>query len=744
MEDELPLAFVARTLDYTQRDPAHTQRYLSVFNDLYARDGNHPSVLMWSLCNESFGGYNFDILNRYAQRKDPTRPTKFSYPMTIGQEHAPVDIWSVHYGNWDDDLAAKRDNVSVAGAPGKDMPVIHDEYAHVPCYNRTEHRRDPHVRAFWGEGLVKYWHSIWNTEGALGGAIWAGIDETDIYWGGDTRLEWGIIDVWRRRKPEHYMTRKAYSPIVAALAEGDGAVCIRMENRFCHTNLSEVTVVWRYAGESGSLRGPEALPRAMAELQLPVTAMPGETLNLEFLDACGKPVDEYRFLPLPAQTAVPAQAAAPLRMEESADAVTVTGESFRLCFSKATCQLEAGEANGETILVGGPVLHMPYFRLGAWQPCAITARPQGNAVLVEIQGAYKNTAEVRFALHIGRDGTVGVDYTIVKLLRALPHREKLRVGVDCGGLDELGVAFFAAPRMDRLYWRRDGAFTVYPEDHISRCEGVAPRFSAGSVFGEKPSIPWGMEMRSVILNGKYDVEYRGTNDFRSLKANILTASLYREGGYAALSASSDGAHSLRLEVEEPEELLVYATDAQIKYTGSWSAVEDYRGSRSGVEMWSKETAAAAELGFTGTGVVWYGPVDTVNGIARVYLDGKLADVSVNQRVAGVDFPGSAAGYDKKYGYPLYSVDGLPDGPHTVRIEVAGEKEQGAEDSYIVVDHFRILRKRGEEAVRFAVLNDFNYPHIAWGNYTKPAIMVKDGYTNTVTIRLGAPETHNVR
>jgi hypothetical protein len=739
VEDELPLAFIGRTLDYTQRDPAQTERYLSVFNELYARDGNHASVLMWSLCNESFGGYNFDLLNRYAHRKDPTRPIKFSYPMTIREEHAPVDIWSIHYANWYDDLAAKRDNVSVAGAPGKDMPVIHDEFVHVPCYNRTEHRRDPHVRTFWGESLMRFWNSIWCTEGALGGAIWAGIDETDIYWGGNTRLEWGIIDVWRRRKPEHYMTRKAYSPIVAALMEGDSAIRIRIENRFCHTNLAEVTIAWHYAGETGTLRGPEALPHATAELPLPVTVVPGAMLELEFRDAWGKPVDEYRFVPLPRQAAKPAEVTTALKLEENADTLTVTGESFQLRFSKSTCLLEAGEANGEGILVGGPVLHTPYFRLGAWQPGGIAAKPQGNAVLVDIQGAYKDTAEVRFALHIEMDGTVRTECTIVRLMRALPHGEKLRVGVDCGGLDELGVAFIAAPYTNRLAWKRRGAFTVYPKDHISRCEGVAQRFSAGSVFGEKPSIPWSLEMRSVILNGKYDVDYRGTNDFRSLKANILTAALYREGGAAALFAHSDGAHSLRLEVEEPEELLVYATDTQIKYTGNWAPVEDYRGSRSGVEMWSKEKDAAAELSFTGTGVVWYGPVDTINGIARVYLDGKLADASVNQRVAGVDFPGSAAGYDKKYGFPLYSVDDMPNGPHTLRIEVTGEKTSDAEDCYIVLDHFRILRRRGEEAVRFAVLNDFNYPHIAWGNYTRPAILVEDGYSFTVTIRLDAPE-----
>ena len=472
--------------------------------------------------------------------------------------------------------------------------------------------------------------------------------------------------------------------------------------------------------------------------------MPGETLRLDFYDAFHNHVDEYLFTPLPGVAEDTARAFAPPRLSETADTVTVTGEGFGLRFSKRTCLLEAGEAGGETILVGGPALHVPYFRLGAWQPGGLRARTQGDAVLVEIRGAYENSAEVSFRLSIAGNGTVRVEYTIEKLLRQLPHREKLRVGVDCGGLDELGVAFWAAPEADRLYWRRRGTYTVYPADHISRCEGIAPRFSAGSTYGEEPAIPWSLEMRSVILNGKYDVDYRGTNDFRSLKANIETAAVYRQGGAAALYACSGGEHAVRLAAEEPEELLVYAADPRVAYTGSWAAVEDFRGSRSGVEMWSREPGASATLAFTGTGVVWYGPVDTVNGIARVYLDGTLVDASVSQRVQGVDFPGSAAGYDKKYGYPLYSVQGLKDGPHTLRVEVTGEKARDAEDCYIVADHFRILRRRGEEPVRFAVLNDFNYPHIAWGNYTKPPILVADGYQNTVTIRIGAAMPFEVR
>ncbi len=737
VEDELPLAFIARTLDFTQRDPAQTTRYLSVFGDIYARDANHPSVLMWSLCNESFGGYNFDLLNQFARRTDTTRPTKFSYPMTMREEHAPVDIWSVHYANWDFDLGSKMDNVSVAGAPGRDMPVLHDEFAHVPCYNRTEHRRDPNVRAFWGEGLAKFWDSIWNTDGALGGAIWAGIDETDIYRGGESRLEWGIIDIWRRRKPEHYMTRRAYSPIVAALLPGDGAggVTVRVENRFCHTDLSEVKIAWRYGGREGNVRGPEAPPRGTGELTLPVKAIPGVALELTFIDARGCAVDEYRFVPLPMPEQENAAAHTPLALAEDNDSATITGDGFGLRFSKHTGLIERGSVDGETVLIGGPALHAPYFRLGAWTLDAFRCAAENGAVRVDIRGAYAGSAEVSFVLRVLPDGTIETDYTIDKLLRPLPRGEKLRVGVDCGGLDELGVAFAAAPGADRLSWKRDGLYTVYPDDHIARNEGTARRFGPDSAFGQEPGVPWGEDMRNVILNGRYDVDYRGSNDFRSLKANVRAASLLLPSG-AAVTAVSDGAHSARAEVMEPEDRLIPAADARVRYGGAWFDVEDARGSRFGVERWSREAGAYAELNFTGTGVVWYGPVDTVYGIARVYLDGELVDERISQRVAGVDFPGSAAGYDKKYGYPLYSAQGLADGPHTLRVEATGDKFPDAGDAYIVIDHFRVIGKRGEEPVGLLVLNDYNYPHIAWGNPARPAILVTDGATNRVAIRLG--------
>ena len=352
-----------------------------------------------------------------------------------------------------------------------------------------------------------------------------------------------------------------------------------------------------------------------------------------------------------------------------------------------------------------------------------------------ISGSYTGTADVTFTIRIRRDASFVTEYRIDRLYAVMPREKKLRVGVDAGGLDELGISFIAAPGMDSLGWKREGRYTLYPEDHIARLEGIAGRFSKGSIFAEEPDIPWAQEMKNYILNGIYDVDYRGTADFRSLKENIYTASLYKKSITHAVTAVSDGSCHVRAEVLEPEEYLVSDRDERIKYHGAWYPVEDFSGCRGNTETVSCEKGAFAEFTFCGTGIVWFGSVDTINGIAKVWLDGRLADKCISQKVAGVDFPGSAAGYDKKYGYPLYYVSGLPAGEHTIRIEVSGEKTADSGGCYISIDYFRILTEGRPEPVKLAVLNDFNYPQISWGNYKKPAIRISSGYHNQVEMVL---------
>ena len=50
-------------------------------------------------------------------------------------------------------------------------------------------------------------------------------------------------------------------------------------------------------------------------------------------------------------------------------------------------------------------------------------------------------------------------------------------------------------------------------------------------------------MKNDILNGFYDVEYKGTNDFRSTKVNVAEAWLYGSGDSAAIGVVSEETQS---------------------------------------------------------------------------------------------------------------------------------------------------------------------------------------------------------
>jgi len=131
---------------------------------------NHPSVVHWSLGNESPWLRNFDqSLALYLREVDWTRP--FLFDGGGGQAIPPLDIISLHYPGFD--VPPKLANAS--------YPTQFGEYAHLNCYNRRELAADPGVRDIWGLGIEKMWELIYASPGVLGACYWAGIDEYVSY-----------------------------------------------------------------------------------------------------------------------------------------------------------------------------------------------------------------------------------------------------------------------------------------------------------------------------------------------------------------------------------------------------------------------------------------------------------------------------------------------------------------------------------------------------------------------------------
>lgn len=817
VEDELALAFIARTLDYTEQDPRETGRYLSHFAETYARDGSHPCVIIWSLCNESFCGTNFDLLNHFAKQTDPSRLTKFSYPMTMREDYLPVDVWSIHYGNVEDDPSVRRDNVGVGGAFGKTMPVLHDEYVHVPCYNRAEQRRDPGVREFWGKSIARFWDHIWNTKGALGGAIWAGIDETDLYVGGNsTHLEWGIIDLWRRKKPEHTMTRRAYSPVVLRdvnplteqirvedgetdppriVREGDRkagsdfTLSIPVENRFCHTDLSEgtfsgfflsrasagdlsVEACERAAREGraeGTFRisGPQLPPGGKGRFAVPCRK-DADYLYLAYTDSRGRQVSEdlidlYRFGCGSAETA---------RKEESAEEGNkdaCAGElEVKIC--RKTGRFAEISRNGKILITDGSYLHVPYLQLPDWTVKDISvslaeAEESGGMLIlrndaeseVTVRGSFGSALSLTWVYRIHCDGRLEISYRADSVAIPMPRKIKLRVGVDCGGLDELGITLVSAEGADQVSWSRRGDYSVYPEDFIDRTRGTARKGSRErpEPFGEPPRHPWKDDVRCEIRNGRYDPGLKGSNDFCSAKENITEAEISSSGdpalcwkvlpvpgaggqpaapgetaaaegrrGESAGSGRSRGL-SLRAEGLLRKDRVIPCGDPSLVYQGQWYAMETADRYAGGPERWAEEENASVTCRFWGNGIVWYASVDINYGIAEVFLDGKRMG-TVSQKVDGVDFPGSAEGFDRRDNYPVWSADGLPDGEHAMTIRCTGTHEPGSKGNYIAVGYFYVIRNGELQKTAVHLLQARNFPQISWGNWKEQPIRLSAG------------------
>jgi len=100
--------------------------------------------------------------------------------------------------------------------------------------------------------------------------------------------EWGIIDTWRRKKPEFWGTKKAYSPTkilnkqISEFSVGE-RLSIPVHNRFDHTNFNELKITWKYNDQSGIIENAELAPHQKGEIEIPALNWGnGEKLNICF------------------------------------------------------------------------------------------------------------------------------------------------------------------------------------------------------------------------------------------------------------------------------------------------------------------------------------------------------------------------------------------------------------------------------------------------------------------------------
>jgi beta-galactosidase len=147
--------------DRLTKDPVWQTAFMERGIRMVERDKNHPSVIIWSLGNESGYGPNHQALADWIHEHDPTRPV-FYESATMGRiykgpETAPeIDIVSTMYPRLDK-------LVEMAQTPGETRPFILAEYAHAMGNSPGN--------------LQEYWDIIEAYPRLQGGFIWDWVDQ---------------------------------------------------------------------------------------------------------------------------------------------------------------------------------------------------------------------------------------------------------------------------------------------------------------------------------------------------------------------------------------------------------------------------------------------------------------------------------------------------------------------------------------------------------------------------------------
>ncbi len=507
---------------------------------------NHPSIIIWSLGNESRWSKLWEKVNAVVKQLEPTRPTSFHDQCWGGFNNAgsKADIANYHYPGINGPAAT--DTMS--------RPVLFGEYAHLTTYNRRELLSDPGVRSAYNAPLVRFYDSIYHHKGNLGGAIWSGID--DVFHMPDGRIigygPWGPIDGWRRTKPEYWGIRKAYSPVrvVDVNWEPDKNYAeLAVENRYDFISLKDVKINVTVNGVAQEIQS--AIPaHEKGLIRIPFVKGTKE-LFVSFNDPRGFIVNEEKLsLVTAGQTEEDEKnKTVAVTYTENESGIIIKQGDITYSISKSTGVITSVKKNEQLLMTQGPVFCVvPMNREDGGKPNVAGETYQNNIYPLKTYPLYviyasdiriQKTGEtiiVNMNVFYHDNSKGKQSYTFTGNGKLITEYE-----VEYKGKDEqpyqYGLLMQLPKDIDKLSWKRKGEFTVYPVNDITRNEGTA-------ILNAKKAD--GVEEWGVVPEGdwKDDANDLGSNDFRSTKRFIVAASLENKKG-SIISVLSDGGQSSR-------------------------------------------------------------------------------------------------------------------------------------------------------------------------------------------------------
>ena len=491
-------------------------------NSMLQRDKNHPSIVIWSLGNESFGGDNFIAMHDFLKKEDPSRLVHYEGIFHYRESEAASDIESTMY--------IKPADVEQYALNDPKKPYILCEYSHAMGNSCG--------------GLHLYWEVFEKYEILQGAFIWDWIDQAirvkqadgsvHMAYGGDfgesphdgNFCGNGLIFADRSVSPKLYEVKKCYQNVkFEAIDLIKGRYKVTNQNLF--TDLGEYALVWEV-----SCSGKPML-KGTIELSLPAGEASEITLPL-FSDKDQLPEGEYVLtlslqlknstlwaeeghemaweqfvLPVP----IPQEAALyspsvndPLIVEENGEWLVIQAGDVSLKFSTAEGYMVSMQNKGRELLLE-PV--RPNF----WR--AVTDNDRGNkhderCAVWRTAGA--DSTLTSFEVKQDGDGvTVRAKYTVptepvsslllqykIQSNGLLEVFEELTPGLGLPEIPEIGLMFIIDKHIDTVSWYGRGPH----ENYWDRKTGARLGFFTGRV--EDQFVPY---IKPQECGNKTDVRY---------------------------------------------------------------------------------------------------------------------------------------------------------------------------------------------------------------------------------------------
>jgi beta-galactosidase len=490
------------------RDPRYTSAFVTRVQNMIARDKNHPSVILWSLGNESGYGPNHDAAAGLARSLDPSRPLHYEGAISrwMGASweggRAATDIICPMYAGIDEIVAwAERDT-------SDPRPLILCEYSHAMGNSNGN--------------LSDYWAAFERHRALQGGFVWEwldhGIRRTDAegraYWAyggdfGDTPNDANFVCdglVWPDRTPHPAMfeLKHLIQPARAEWADAGRGV-VRIANKQDFRTLEWLRGAWELAVDGVAVAAGE-LPELMAapgraqEVALDLGGAadtPGERfLTVRFYQKEATPWAEAGHVVGWDQLALPAPAAqtrpvapAAVTVKQAPGRIVLRAGDLRAEFDTATGVLAAFGAGGQVLLRQGPLLNVwraavdndglklwddPRKPLQRWRELGLPELKrelrgvrlveQGpDAVTVEIAHAASGRGQWEDFTHVHR-------YTLLETGELLVENT-VTLGEGISDIPRIGVSLVLAPGLERLAWLGRGPWDNYSDRKASAVVG---------------------------------------------------------------------------------------------------------------------------------------------------------------------------------------------------------------------------------------------------------------------------------